>query len=131
MNLDQFKRDIGTRLHIGLNLDNLGKGTSKISSLSNSGISYIRGKSTIYISFQDLFDALKHYMGKRVTSTDLKLYRPSVFDSKARKPGHSCNCTFLFMLFKRLGISSKIGGRGVKGDPFFVKIPLIDDRREV
>lgn len=131
MNFDQFKREVGRKLHAGLILDNPGKGTSKISSLSDSGVSYIRGKSTIYVSFQDLFDALNHFIGKTVTSSNLKVYRPSVFDSKGRKPGHSCNCTFFFMVLKRLGISSHIGGRGVKGNPFFVNISLIDDKREV
>lgn len=131
MNLEQFKREIKTRIQVGTILGNPGKGTSVISSLSDTEISYIRGISIIYVSFQDLFDVLKHFSGNRVTSTDLKSYKPSVFDSKARRPGHSCNCTFLFMVLKRLGISSKIGGRGIKGDPYFVEIPLIDDSREV
>jgi hypothetical protein len=123
MDFDQFKREVGRKLHVGLILNNPGKGTSQISSLSDKGVSYIRGHSTIYVSFQDLFEVLNHFIGEVVTSSDLMDYKPSIFDPKARKPGHSCNCTFFFMLLERIGIVSKIGGRGVKGDPFFVNIP--------
>ncbi len=81
---------------------------------------YIRGKSTIYVSFKDLFDAFKHFRGARVTSSDLQQFRPWVFDSSAVKPGHSCNCTFLFLVCERLGLSSRIRGRGVRGNPYYV-----------
>jgi DNA replication protein DnaC len=60
MNLEQFKREIRTRIQVGTILGNPGKGTSVISSLSDTGISYIRGKSIIYVSFQDFFEVLKH-----------------------------------------------------------------------
>ncbi len=129
MDLEQFKREIETKIKAGAILDNPGKGTSVITKLSANGISYKRGRSIIYISFQDFFDTLKHFIGNRVTSSDLKSFRPSVFDSKAKRPGHSCNCTFLFMVLKKLGISSEIGGQGIKGDPYFVEIPLIHDRQ--
>jgi hypothetical protein len=131
MNLDQFKHEVGKNLHVGMVLKNPGNGTSKITSLSERGISYIRGQNKIYVPFQDLFDTLNYFKGETVTSSDLKTYRPSVFDSKAMKPGHSCNCTFFFLVLIQLGIASNINGRGVRGNPFFVSIPNISGKGEV
>jgi hypothetical protein len=125
MDFDQFKHEIRARIQVGTIFDNPRKGTSVITSVSDNGISYLRGKATIYVSFQDLFEALQHFSGSRVSSTDLKSYKPSVFDSKGTNPGHSCNCTFLFMVLKKIGIPLEIGGQGIKGDPYFVEIPLI------
>jgi hypothetical protein len=51
----------------------------------------------------------------------LKKFRPTVFDSSQN--GHSCNCTFLFIIFSKLNLlEGNIEGRGVRGDPFYVEI---------
>jgi len=126
MNIDQFKQKIKLAVQVGTIFDNPGKGTSTVTALSDRGISYVRGSSLIYFSFQDIFDAFEYFNGGRVTSNDLKSYRRTVFDSKTN--GHSCNCTFLFMLLKKMGIVSEIGGQGVKGKPYFVNIlPVYDE----
>jgi hypothetical protein len=120
MNIDQFKQKIKLAVQVGTIFDNPGKGTSAVTALSDRGISYVRGRSVIHFSYQDIFDAFEYFNGAAVTSNDLKSCRPTVFGSKAN--GHSCNCTFLFMLLRKIGISSEIGGRGVKGRPYFVDI---------
>ena len=121
MNINEFKGRIKSVIQRGSVLDNPGKGTSTIKVVSDRGVSYVRGKSVIYISFQDIFDAFHSFVGRKVTSSDLKSYRPAVFDSKAN--GHSCNCTFLFVLLKGMGFTSEIGGQGIKGSPYFVVLP--------
>ena len=65
---------------------------------SRGKVSYKRGKSTIRVAIIDLFAAYAHFRGRRVSSCDLKMLAPHVFDSQARPAGHSCNCTFLFMV---------------------------------
>lgn len=124
MDIEQFKRKIKSTLYEGTVLDNPRRGTSTIKTLSDCGISYVRGKSVIYISFQDIFDVFQCFVGGKVTSRDLKSYNPAIFESKAN--GHSCNCTFLFMLFKRMGLTSEVGGQGVKGSPYFVEIAQLN-----
>jgi len=57
-----------------------------------------------------------------MSSVDLKTDNPSVFDSQARPAGHSCNCTFLFMVLHQMGIASNVHGRGVRGNPFYVDV---------
>jgi hypothetical protein len=97
-------------------------GTSEILKITDTKISYRRGKSKITVSFDDLFKAYSHFQGKRVTSSDLKKFLPSIFDSRARPAGHSCNATFLFTLLQHIGASGNIMGNGKAGDPFFVQI---------
>ncbi len=125
MIIDQFKHKISQVIQVGTIFDNPGKGTSKVIALFNRGILYARGKSVIPLSFQDILDAFEYFNGGRVSSNDLKAYRPTVFDSK--KNGHSCNCTFLFMLLKEMGRASEVGGQGVKRSPFFVDIFPLDN----
>jgi len=126
MNIDQFKQKTKLTIQVRTIFDNPRKGTSTVTALSNRGISYVRGRSVISFSFQDIFGALEYFKGGRVTSNDLKSYRPAVFGSKAK--GHSCNFSFLFILFKKMGIASEIGGQGGKGSPYFVDIfPTYDE----
>ena len=81
----------------------------------------MRGKSKIKINVDDIADAVDLFKGKNCTSMDLREWRPSIFDSKHN--GHSCNCTFLFMLWKNADlIEGNIYGQGVKGKPFFVRL---------
>ena len=69
-----------------------------------------------------LYAAYTTFRGKTVSSTDLREYAPQVFDSK--RSGHSCNCTLLFMVLKMIGAITTIEGKGVRGNPFRVTIPL-------
>jgi len=122
MTLAEFVRAMKLSLPVGSVLDNPGGGTSKIIEYSQSFIAYRRGKSAIRVSYESLFKAYSAFNGRQVSSSDLKEFSPSVFDSAARPAGHSCNATFLFLLLGELGMSSPIAGSGVKGDPYTVAI---------
>ena len=122
MDFRTFQSEIKQKAPPGTVFKNLGRGTSTIVSYSNVGVSYMRRQSIIYVQFADLYGAYQKFKGTRVNSTDLKALAPSVFDSKADAPGHSCNCTFLFLLLQRLGIIQNIYGRGVRGDPYSADI---------
>ncbi|MEZ5825462.1 MAG: hypothetical protein R3C97_12225 [Geminicoccaceae bacterium] len=65
-------------------------------------------------------EAVERWNGKRVTSADLRRWRPDVFDSS--RGGHSCNTTFLFMILQKAGLASEIRGAGKAGSPFWIDI---------
>lgn len=123
MNFNTFVSKAKAAIPDGTVLKNPGGGTSTIKSYSNGKISYERGSSTINVSLQDLFDTFDHFAGQQVSSNDLKLYKPSIYDSKATPAGHDCNCTLLFMILCHLPLVVEIEGQGKKGNPFFVYIP--------
>lgn len=103
-------------------VDNPGGGTSRIVAYSDTNVSYIRGSSRIAVAFTDLYAAYSSFKGKHVSSSDLRAFRPSVFDSAARRAGHSCNCTFLFCILNELNLSGPISGSGVRGNPYSVVV---------
>ena len=120
MDFHEFKQRMHTSSPVETVLKNPGGGTSIILSYSLDGVSYKRGNSTIYVSIRDLFDGYTRVKTGHLSSNDLKIANPSVFDSQARPAGHSCNCTFLFMALQEMGIVTQIYGRGVRGNPFYV-----------
>ena len=120
MNFVEFRKQLIFALPKGKVLKNPGKGISIIKSISTDGIYYIRGNSTFHISINEIYEAYKRFQGKNVSSTQLKELKPYVYDSSIN--GHSCNCTFLFLILKEMGIVDTINGKGVKGDPFYVEI---------
>lgn len=122
MKLGAFVLALQNVLPAGLTLANPGGGTSTIVDCSSNSVRYRRGRSEIAVSMESLHKAYLAYQGRRVTSADLREYAPSVFDSHARPAGHSCNVTFLFLALHRAGLASEIGGKGVRGNPFFVMI---------
>jgi len=124
MDFEAFKVKLYALVPAGTVFSNPGGGTSEVLSVSDEAVSYRRGKSKINVSLRDLFDAYWVYRGHSVTSTDLKSFRPAVFDSQSKPAGHSCNCTFLFLLLLQFGVVSDIQGNGVKGCPYVVKIQL-------
>jgi hypothetical protein len=89
-------------------------------------ITYRRGQSQFKVRISDLYDATEHFSGYRVKTSDIRKFRPNVFDSKARPAGHSCNISLLFMLLLRLKIARELQGRGVSGDPYSVFIDKKD-----
>lgn len=123
MDFQTFKAKVQTEVPVGKVFDNPGGGTSEVLSVSEHAITYRRGNSSISVSLQDLFDPYQVALGRRLSSRDLRLYAPSVFDSQARPAGHSCNATFLFLVLQHLGVVKEIKGGGVKGDSYFVDIP--------
>lgn len=113
-----FQKRMIANLPPGTVLRNLGCGTTTIKGYSSGKVSYVRGKSTFRVAIGDLFSAYSSFRGTRVRSRDLRLYAPIVFDSAARPAGHSCNCSFLFMVLRQLGMADRIEGRGTRTDPF-------------
>ncbi|AWH89014.1 hypothetical protein [Limnobaculum parvum] len=122
MELNKFINDIKTTLPIATVMNNPGGGISTIINYSDTKITYLRGKSKMSISFNDLYETYIYFKGMNVSSSDLRRFKPSVFNSKACPAGHSCNCTFLFLIFEKMNMSTNIGGKGVRGNPFSVTI---------
>ena len=118
MTYHDFQFRVIEALPPGTILPNPGRGTSKVKGYPDARVSYIRGKSTISVSFTDLFAAYTAFRGKEVTCRNLRDYAPQVFDSSARPAGHSCNCTFFFMVLNKLGLADGIHGEGKPNRPF-------------
>lgn len=108
----EFTRLILEHLSIGEILPNPGRGTSLIKRFDTEKVVYQRGKSDITLKIEKIYNAYEAFQGKFVTTTDLKKFDNS-FDSLARKPsGHSCNCTFGFMLLCKAGLAHEITKQG-------------------
>lgn len=122
MNLGLFAAKIRSTVPVGTVFENPGGGTSEILKVTETVITYRRGKSTISVSIENLFNAYASFQGQKVSSSALKVFAPSVFDSKGRPAGHSCNATFLFLILQHIGVAGDLGGNGVKGAPYFVHI---------
>lgn len=116
---EEFCSRIVYHLPSGTILSNPGGGRSIISGYSRGRVSYKRGNSTIRVKITDLFAAYSHFRGRRVSSRDLRMFAPHVYDSQARPAGHSCNCTFLFVVLHKLGLAESIEGKGRAYNPFF------------
>ncbi|MGJ8689992.1 MAG: hypothetical protein ACSHXZ_10765 [Gammaproteobacteria bacterium] len=122
MEFDEFVILIQDTLTPGTEFENPGGGTSLIESISGQGITYKRANSSISVRFHDMYQAFEEFNGRTVTTTELKHFLPSVYDSSARPSGHDCNCTFLFQVLNAIGHASEIQGRGVKGSPFSASV---------
>ncbi len=122
MDFEKFESAMQKALPPKTEFENPGGGTTTIVGYSNSRVSYRRGKSSISVSLLDLYEAYSAFIDNEVSASDLKSFRPSVFDSSARPAGHSCNCTFLFRALETLGLCGPIQGSGVRGRPFAVKV---------
>jgi hypothetical protein len=120
VNYRQFYQRITSSVPVGTILQNPGDGTTEIKSSTEKNLTYKRGNSNISVAMRDLYDAYRHFQGTTVSSSDLRRFAPSVFDSK--QSGHSWNCTVLFMLLREAGIVARIQGKGQKGSPFRVYI---------
>ena len=120
MNARDFASKLQATFRAGQVMNNPGGSTSIILSIGEDRIVYQRGRSRFYISIDTLYSTYSRFMGSNVTTAELKLFWPEIFDP--RHNGHSCHWTFLFMVLKELGIVQAIRGRGVAGDPFNVMI---------
>ena len=106
MKRDDFIKLILANITIGEVFQNPGGGTSTIKRFDNEKIVYQRGNSEITLKMEKIYNAYEAFRGTFVTTNDLKKYDNS-FDSAARKPsGHSCNCTFGFMLLAKAGLAT-------------------------
>jgi hypothetical protein len=115
-----FFTQVQRRLPVGSVLHNRGGGISTVKSCRGTKMSYLRGNSRIYVDLYDFHHALRHSGGTIVNSSQLKTYKPSVFDSNTN--GHSCNCTMFFMILQALGLVDRIRGTGKRSDPLAVSI---------
>jgi hypothetical protein len=124
MDYGWFLETIVKVIYTGKIFNNPGGGTSEIISVDKNNITYKRNNSNITISINEIYSVYNSFYGKKCSSNDLKEYTPHIFDSHARPAGHSCNCTFVFLLFKEMGIVEKIEGEGKKGNQFYVNIKI-------
>jgi hypothetical protein len=122
MQFENFVTQVISSFPVGAVVQNPGGGTSLIVVSNNIKISYQRRKSTMSVKLVDLFEAYKKFQGVRLSSSDLKIFKPAIFNSAARPAGHSCNCTILFRVLEGLQLCEPITGAGVRGNPFSVKI---------
>lgn len=120
MDFEEFLSKASPHLLRDTVYQNPGGGTSTISRLSGDTLVYRRKNSDIPVSLRDFYSAYIRFRGTKVSSNDLKIHAPRVFDST--QSGHSCNCTMLFILLKAMGQVKQILGRGVRGNPFWVYI---------
>ncbi len=114
----EFRQQLKQKLPVGRRLPNPGGGESVIVGHGPKNLRYRRKNSVISVSYQDLWETYRHFAGKEVTSRELRQFRPKVFDSQARPAGHSCNCTFLFMALREIGLADGLSGGGTPGNPF-------------
>jgi hypothetical protein len=72
-------------------LNNPGGGVSTLVSVGSDKLSYIRGKSRMYLPYDSIFKVIEKYPRGNLTTNNLRQFDPSVFDQK--HGGHNCNCT--------------------------------------
>lgn len=113
--------EICNKIQEGLVLNNPGGGSSTIKKITKDFIEYIRGNSPIRISSNIINKVFDEYNHTEIKTPELKHKYPEIFDSN--EGGHSCNCTFLFLIFEQANLlEGTINGRGVRGSPFYVKL---------
>ena len=123
MNVREFVERARAAFPVGHDLVNLGGGTTRIENHDARQVVYRRGNSAIRVSWTALHASYARFAGGRMSSRELRKFRPEVFDSSARSAGHSCNCTFLLQLLVAMGVvGGGIEGRGVRGDPYLVTV---------
>ena len=124
MTQTQFIQALQRACPAGYTFTNPGRGQTKMVHIDAQRIVYRRGRSEIRVRVRDLYRAYRHFRGLRVSSSDLRRFAPSVFDSApASGPrGHSCNCTVLLHLLGTLGLAGPMEGAGVAGEPYSVVV---------
>lgn len=124
MELSAFRARIEANIAVGGVLPNPGGGTSTITRIEDKGVRYRRGKSIMLLRWEIFYRAYRHFCGRFVDTGDLKAFDNS-FDSAARDPaGHSCNCTFAFMLLERAGLADGIVKQGRRFGTHFLQAPV-------
>lgn len=124
MELSAFRARIEANIAVGGVLPNPGGGTSTITRIEDKGVRYRRGKSIMLLRWEIFYRAYRHFCGRFVDTGDLKAFDNS-FDSAARDPaGHSCNCTFAFMLLERAVLADGIVKQGRRFGTHFLQAPV-------
>lgn len=113
------KKALLSQISVNEIFQNPKSGISTILSIKDDKICYKRRNSRITLPVDVFITVCQKYKNVKCTSTDLKSFMPAIFDST--KNGHSCNCTFLFLLANKFELlQSEILGKGEKGNPFYV-----------
>lgn len=120
MNYQTFRELMAGKISPGMVFDNPGGGTTIIKGNANNKIAYKRCSSTMYLGIDDMFYAYEKFVGTEVSTSQLKEFKPKAFDSN--KSGHNCNCTTFFLIMVEVGLADTIKGKGVRGNPFWVKL---------
>lgn len=123
MEFPTFVSLVKSKLPQGTVLQNPGGGTTTIKDYNGDVLVYRRRNSDFRVALRALYGAFITFQGGRLSSAQLRDFAPHVFDSKGKPPGHSCNCTLLYMLLREIGTVERIRGAGVRGAPFYVDIP--------
>lgn len=121
MTVEEFGERLAAALPPGAVRPNLGKGTTTIKGYRRGQVIYHRGNSRFSVTYANLLESYQQFQGQRVSTRDLRAYRPHVFDSQARPAGYSCHCTFLFTALLELGLAEDLQGNGKPFSPFSVK----------
>ncbi len=117
MKREEFFKMIKEHFSVGNEFDNPKKGTSKIISITSDKITYRRINSSISLKIDIMYDAFIKFKGKKCSASDLEEFN----DTFRKNVGHTCNCSFFFIIMRELGLSSEIKGKGVVGNPFYVE----------
>jgi hypothetical protein len=121
MTKDELISHITDSFSVGDVLDNPGGGVSTLASVGPDKLSYIRGKSRMYLTYDIVFKVIDKYQRGILTTNNLRQLEPSIFDQK--HGGHNCNCTFLLSVLTKLQFTEGgIQGMGQSGSPFFVRM---------
>lgn len=120
MTKKEFEKAIFKSIQEGQVFRNPLRGISTIVEIDSNRVRYKRGKSIISLTIGDMYKAYAKYAGKDASSSDFRAYNPELYDSK--QGGHSCHCSFLFLVLIAMGLVNGIQGGGVRGNPFWVHI---------
>lgn len=124
MTKERFLEQLKSAIPLDTKFDNPGGGVSMIVGIGDEKLSYIRGSSRMYLPYDAVVEVLNKYSGKTISSSDLKECKASVFDSTCG--GHSCNCTLMFSVLERMGLTvGSIKGAGRRGSPFYITLAKI------
>ena len=115
MTKEEFVKKLTDSVKVGDVFDNPGCGTSTIQRIEDDTITYMRGTHDINLSIDVMYNAFIHFPNG-FSSNDLRPYN-------SQFKNHGCNCTFLMMMLKAMGIVKQIEGSMKPRDlPFRVKI---------
>jgi hypothetical protein len=122
MDFSEFVSAFHEQIKVGSIFQNPKKGDSTVISVKNGIVKYNRKKYSFSISIEVLYQSYSSFIGRKMSTNDLKAYKPEIFDTKARPAGHDCNTTFLLCVLVQMNLAKSVDGKGVSGDPFFVII---------
>ena len=89
MTIEEFYAALEASIREGDEFDNPGGGVSTIIGLNDERVKYERGSSLIYMKIADLHRAYVKFKGRKVSSFDLRKFKPSVFSSPPPPAAHS------------------------------------------